>query len=109
MSRAELDKTIDEYWQQGVLRVDDATRDVVRFIRKPPLPPVARVVYSLLFQAAVISLEPQFREMLNLKAGPRWLIQPATRLVLRTIRFAIGPESPIEDAGRARLERIGAI
>ena len=109
MSRAELDKTIDEYWQQGVLRVDEATRDVVRFIRKPPLPPVARVVYSLLFQAAVISLEPQFREMLNLKAGPRWLIQPATRFVLRTIRFAIGPESPIEDAGRARLERIGAI
>ena len=109
MTRAELDKAIDDYWQRGVLRVDDATRDVVRFIQKPPLPPVARVVYSLLFQAAVISLEPQFRQKLNLKAGPRWLIQPATRFVLRAIRFAIGPESPIEDAGVERLKRIGAI
>ena len=109
MTRAELNAAIDGFWQQGVLRVDDATRDVVRFIQKPPLPPVARLVYGLLFQAAVISLEPEFRELLNLKAGPRWLIQPVTRFVLRTIRFAIGPESPIEDAGVERLRRIGAI
>jgi uncharacterized protein (DUF2236 family) len=89
--------------------VDDATRDVVRFIQKPPLPPVARLVYGLLFQAAVISLEPRFRNLLGLKAGPRWLIQPATRFALRTIRFAIGPESPIGDAGYERLKSIGAI
>lgn len=109
MTRAELDSTIDGFWQEGVLRVDESTKEVIGFIRNPPLPPVARLVYSLLFQAAVISLEPKFRDLLGLRAAPRWLIQPPTRFVLRAIRFAIGPDSPIEDAGLNRLRRIGAI
>ncbi|MEO0027380.1 MAG: hypothetical protein RL716_711, partial [Actinomycetota bacterium] len=43
------------------------------------------------------------------KAKPRWIIQPTTRGVLRIIRLAIGPESPIEDGAIARLERIGIL
>jgi hypothetical protein len=63
----------------------------------------------LLFSAAVLSLRPEFREMLGLKAKPRWIIQPLTRGVLKFIRLAIGPESPIEDGAIARLHRIGAL
>jgi len=109
MTKAALVANIDDYLQRGLLRVDDSTRDVVRFIRNPPLPGIAKYVYGLLFQAAVISLEPDFRTMLGLKAAPRWIIQPTTRFVLRAIRTLIGPESPIEDSSIARLQRIGAL
>jgi uncharacterized protein (DUF2236 family) len=108
MMRAELDGEIRRMLDADILRVDDRTRDVVKFIQFPPLPPVAKLIYRLLFDAAVVSLEPEFRQMLGLKAAPRWLVQPLTRGVLRTIRWVIGPESPIEDAGRDRLIRIGA-
>ena len=104
----ELKNAIQKFMDADILRVDDRTRDVVKFIKNPPLPPVAKLVYKLLFQAAVISLEPVFRQMLGLKAGKAWMIKPLTRLTLRTIRWAIGPESPIEEAGRERLMRIGA-
>jgi hypothetical protein len=63
----------------------------------------------LLFEAAVVSLPIEFRELLGLKAKPRRIIQPLTRGVLRLIRFAIGPESPIEDGAIERLRRIGAL
>jgi hypothetical protein len=53
-------------------------------------------------------MRPEFRTMLGLRAKPRWIIVPATRLTLRVMRAAIGPESPIEEAALARLERISA-
>lgn len=107
-NQPELTAEIKKFLDANILRVDARTSDVVKFIKHPPLPWVAKGVYRLLFQAAVLSLEPVFREMLGLKAGPRWLIQPLTRFTLRAIRVAIGPESPIEEAGRERLVRIGA-
>jgi hypothetical protein len=47
--------------------------------------------------------------LLGLNAKPRWVIQPLTRGVLRFIRLAIGPESPIEDGAIDRLRRIGVL
>lgn len=108
MSRAELNSEILRYLDSNTLRADDRTRNVVKFIKNPPLPAAAKPAYRLLFDAAVVSLEPEFRAMLGLKSGPRWLVQPLTRRLLKTIRWMIGPESPIEDAGRERLRRIGA-
>ena len=108
MNRTELNGQIARILAEDTLRVDDRTRDVIKFIQYPPLPPVAKAIYRLLFDAAVVSLEPEFRVLLGLKSAPRWLVQPLTRFTLRTIRWAIGPESPIEDAGRQRLIRIGA-
>ena len=108
MDRASLDAEITRILESDTLRVDERTRDVVKFIQYPPLPGLAKFSYRLLFDAAVVSLEPEFRAMLGLNAAPRWLVQPLTRGLLRLIRWAIGPESPIEDAGRDRLVRIGA-
>ena len=85
------------------------TLDVVKFIKRPPLPNLAKPVYNLLFEAAVVSLPEEFRQLLGLKAKPRWIIQPLTRGVLRFIRFAIGPDSPIEDGAIDRLRRIGVL
>lgn len=107
MSEARLVAEIERYKRELV--ATPKTLDVVKFIKRPPLPLLARPVYWLLFEAAVVSLPIEFRELLGLKAKPRRIIQPLTRGVLRLIRFAIGPESPIEDGAIARLRRIGAL
>ncbi len=107
MNEAELIDEIER--QKPMLIANEKTLDVVKFIRFPPLPRLARPTYRLLFEAAVLSLPIEFRSMLGLKAKPRWLIQPLTRGVLRFIRLAIGPESPIEDGAIERLKRIGVL
>jgi uncharacterized protein (DUF2236 family) len=108
MSERELENEISAINSQGLLAATVDTQRVVEFIKNPPLPSLAKPIYRLLFDAAVVSLRPEFRSMLGLRAKPRWLIQPATRGVLRFMRLAIGPESPIEDGAIRRLERIGA-
>lgn len=108
-SAAEMTAIIDDLAARGVLTSSDATKSVVSFIRRPPLPLLARPTYRLLFDAAVVSIRPEFRHMLGQRAKPRWLIVPATRATLRLLRWAIGPESPIEDAALERLARIGVI
>ena len=109
MSESELESEIDNFYRSGLLVSTADTKRVIEFIKNPPLPGVARLVYGLLFDAAVLSLRPEFRTLLGLSAKPAWLIRPATRWTLRLMRSAIGPESPIEDGAKARLRRIGAI
>jgi uncharacterized protein (DUF2236 family) len=107
MNEAELLREIERYKVELV--ATPKTLDVVKFIKRPPLPVLARPVYWLLFEAAVVSLPIEFRELLGLKAKSAKIIKPLTRGVLRFIRIAIGPESPIEDGAIARLRRIGAL
>ena len=108
MSRAELDSTINQIYRTGLLAANEDTLSVVAFIKNPPLPNLAAPIYRLLFDAAVLSLKPEFRRLLGLKSKPGWIIRPLTRWTLRLMRLAIGPESPIEDGAIARLRRIGA-
>jgi uncharacterized protein (DUF2236 family) len=108
-TRAEVDDMITDLWSRGVLVASESTRAVVGFIRHPPLPRAVRPVYRLLFDAAVVSIRPEFQTMLGLTPKPRWLVVPLTQFVLRAIRVGIGPESPIEDAALQRLRRIGVI
>jgi len=107
MNESQLIAEIERYKRELV--ATEKTLDVVKFIKRPPLPVLARPVYWLLFEAAVVSLPIEFRALLGLKAKPRWIIQPLTRGVLRFIRIAIGPESPIEDGAIERLRRIGVL
>ena len=55
----------------------------------------------------MVSLRPEYRRLLGLRAGPRWIIVPVTRVALRLIKLAVGPESPVEQAARDRLTRAG--
>lgn len=87
------------------LTVRDETREVIEWLRHPPLPPVAGIVYRLLFQAAYLTLPPSYQKMTRLRTLPRWMVMPATRLLLRILRIAIGPENPIQDAALDRLKR----
>jgi uncharacterized protein (DUF2236 family) len=107
LSEAALVAEIERYKRELV--ATPKTLDVVKFIKRPPLPVLARPVYWLLFEAAVVSLPIEFRELLGLKAKRAGIIKPLTRGILRFIRFAIGPESPIEDGAIDRLRRIGAL
>lgn len=109
MTRNALDAEITALYDAGLLVTTEDTLRVVEFIKNPPLPALAKPTYALLFEAAVLSLKPEFRKLLGLKSKPRWLIRPLTRGVLRLMRAAIGPESPIEDGAIARLRRIGVL
>ena len=109
MNQAELDVAIADFIDRGILRSDERTRQVVEFLRRPPLPGATKIAYRLLFAAAVVSLRPEYRRLLGLRAGPRWIIVPVTRVALRLIKRAVGPESPVEQAARDRLVRAGVI
>lgn len=105
-SYAELNEVLSGF--QPELRYTADTASVVRFIRKPPLPLLARPVYALLFKAALVSLRPEHLKLLGLRK-PGDLVIPLTRFTLKAIRTIIGPESPIEDGAIRRLERLGLI
>jgi hypothetical protein len=109
MTQVELDAAIAGFLNRGILRSDDRTRQVVDFLRRPPLPGATKIAYRLLFAAAVTSLRPEYRKLLGLRATPRWIIVPVTRVALRLIKLAVGPQSPIEQAARDRLVRAGVI
>ena len=109
MNEKDLIAEIERFDSEGFLSSDQNTLEVVNFIKNPPLPQSARFVYSLLFRAAVLTIDPRYLGRLGLKQGRAWLIKPMTRAVLRLMRFAIGPDSPIEDASIARLIRAGKL
>ena len=108
-TKAELDAEFKGFFDRNELRVDDTTRKVIQFIRKPGLPLLVRPIYKLLFAAAVVSLRPEHRKMLGLRTLPKWLVVPVTRVSLRALQLLIGPDSPIEDGALNRLRRIGLI
>ena len=81
------------------------SREVIEWLRKPPLSFVARLVYRLLFHAAYLTLPLPYQKMIGLRAMPHWLVVPTTRLLLRLIRLAIGSGNPIQEAAIVRLNR----
>jgi uncharacterized protein (DUF2236 family) len=109
MTKDELNQTIDAYYKNGQLSVTDQTERVISFIRRPPLPRVASIVYFCLYQAAVASIPNPYRSLLGIRALPLWFIRPIIRTFLYILAKAIGPESPIEEAALTRLRRLGVI
>lgn len=103
-SIAEVNSIIDHAFENGTLRCNQDTQEVVRFIENPPLPKMAMPIYRLFFKAAVATLRPELRELLKLKKPAKYVV-PLTRLTLRGLRWAVGPENPIEDAALDRIAR----
>lgn len=104
---AELRREVDRF--EGQLIVSDDTREVMEWLRKPPLPPLARLVYRLLFQAALVTLPESYRRMTGYRTWPRGLVMPATRGLLRFIRFAVGPDDPLQQAAIERMRKSGVL
>ncbi len=88
------------------LIVDERTKRVVRFIRRAPLPILARPLYRLLFHAAVDSLPDSCRKRLGLRHLPSPIIRPLARFALRAMRTIVGTRSPLEEAALLRLNRL---
>lgn len=108
LSAKELTQTIDEFYQSNFLVANATTFKVISFLKNPPLPRVAKVVYALLFQAAVASIDAKYLKLLAIKPLPLWFIKPITRGLLYVMAKSIGKESPLESAAKDRLKRIGA-
>lgn len=106
-SEAELLDELSRF--ESDLVVSQETREVMAWLRNPPLPLVARIVYRLLFQAAVVTLPESYRKMTGFRTLPRWIIVPVTRVFLKSLRFAIGPEDPIREAAVERLKKSGLL
>jgi uncharacterized protein (DUF2236 family) len=109
MSRAELKREIKRYRDEGILATSEKTRQVVEFIRKPPLSKTALLAYDRMFDGAVASIPQEFQEMLGLKGKSLKVAGPITRGLLKSLRMALGPASPMEEAAVARLIRIGEL
>lgn len=105
MSEAELVSTLENF--KPALTVTATTMSVIHWIKKAPLPALAKPVYALLFHSALASLPAAYRSMIGIRSWPLWFTRPVTTTLLRIMRLSIGPESPIEDAAKARLVRAG--
>lgn len=105
MSEAELLADLERYRPE--LIVTDETRDVIRWIKDPPLPVTALPAYRFLFKAALASLPRDYQDMIGLGHPSLRIMRPITVNLLKFIRLAIGPESPIEEAAIERLHRAG--
>lgn len=110
-SETEMHQMLDRWYDDGELRYDERVAETVEFIRHPPLHPLLKRGYGVLFAAAVASLEPKYRDMLRLRTarlGPLPLpVVTATRLTLAVVRVALGRTAPSELAARRRLARLG--
>jgi uncharacterized protein (DUF2236 family) len=109
MSRAELKAEIKRYKDEGILSTSETTKQVVEFIRKPPLSRAALIAYDRMFNGAVASIPAEFQEMLGLKGKSLKVAGPITRGILTSLRMALGPASPMEEAAIERLMRIGEL
>ncbi len=109
MSRAELKAEIKRYKDEGILATSETTKRVVEFIRKPPLSRTALIAYDRMFDGAVASIPADLQEMLGLKGKSLSIAGPITRGILRAMRLALGPISPLEVAAIDRLKRTGEL
>lgn len=105
LSEAELLATLKQFDDQ--LAVNDDTREVIKWLKNPPLPTLAKPFYRLFFFAALATMPKHYQELLNQKTLPLWFVKSQTTNILRLMRVAIGSDSPIEDAAIARLRRVG--
>lgn len=104
-TEAELRRRLDGFLARGELRRDERVDDVVRFLRRVPLPGSMGVTYRLLFAAAVASLPRPYRHLLGLRRAPFPVITLA-RLALAASTRALGSGPRAQDFARARLARL---
>lgn len=103
----DLLRDLEDFWPEIVVNED--TKEVLSWLKNPPLSGwAAKVIYQLLFQAALHTMPEAYRNLLNAYALPRVIVVPFTRFFLKVLRFAIGPENPIQDAAIERMAKSSA-
>lgn len=111
VSAGQMRRELRDWYDGGTLATGQMVAETVHFIRHPPLHPMLRPGYRVLFAAAVASLEPEYRELLGLRTarlGPLPLpVKLITRATLGVVHLALGRTGPSELAARSRLRRLG--
>ena len=93
------------------LRYDERVAETLAFIKNPPLPRSQQGGYKVLFAAAVASLPPRYKDLLQVSTPtlgplPLPLVLP-TKAVFGVVRWGLSSLSPSETAARARRTRLG--
>ncbi|APF40762.1 oxygenase MpaB family protein [Neomicrococcus aestuarii] len=111
-SRAELSAALLQYDDDAPLYGGPRVREVVHFLKNPPLDPMLLPGYRLLFLAVVNSLTPRQAELLELRQWPRFL-RPVSnglaRFALAVVQLGLLKVGPSELAARRRLRRLGVL
>lgn len=107
-SKAELHERLDGYLARGDLRGDERTRDVVRFLRRPPFTGPMGIAYRVLFASAVATIPRRYRRLLGVRRTPLPVVT-FTRVVLAVAERALSSGGPrANDRARERLRRLEA-
>jgi uncharacterized protein (DUF2236 family) len=112
-TEAALADRIRAYDAAGQLSGGPRVDDVVAFIRRPPLDPLLKPGFAMLFGAVLDTLPPRHLELLGLsrpRLGPVPLpLSGAAKATLAVVGRALGPMAPSEAAARRRLARLGVL
>lgn len=118
-SRQALDAALAGFGERGELRCDRRTREVLGFVRTPPLEQSLLVGYRLLFRGVVDTLPDRWAGLaelpvtgIPLPGGRRirlqWLGRLGAKTVLGAVGVALAKRGPAELAALARMRRVGA-
>ncbi|ASN50882.1 oxygenase MpaB family protein [Sinomonas sp. R1AF57] len=108
-----LVERMEAYDAAGQLAGGPRLADVVSFLRRPPLDPLLRPGYAVLFNAVVSEMPQRHLDLLGLerpRLGPVPLpVTGAAKATLAVVGRALDPMSPSEAAARRRLARLGVL
>ena len=101
----ELKQVLIDYQPQ--LRADEKTKRVINFIQNPPtFTGMTKLVYSIMFSAAYHLLSEDQQKVIDVKVMPENVALPLATFIMATIRFILGPNSPLETAALNRHLRV---
>jgi len=103
-SLIELEAKVD-YFRENSLHANQTTREVVKFILKPPFSNAGLIPFTIFANAAIATLDPRDRALLGLKAKGRIWLKMA-KLILIFLSAILGHESPSQKFARQRIDRL---
>ncbi|WP_077491045.1 oxygenase MpaB family protein [Sinomonas mesophila] len=111
LTERDLAERLAAYDDAGQLGGGPRLDEVVAFLRRPPLDPLLRPGYRLLFAAAIGTMPQRYLDLLGLErpsVGPVPLpTAVAAKATLAVVARALDPMPPSEAAARRRLARLG--
>jgi uncharacterized protein (DUF2236 family) len=105
-SVAELEAKLD-YFRAKSLIANEKTRDVVKFIMKPPFSRVGLIAFRVFANAAVATLDPRDCELLGLKPRRKFWLR-ISKVMLEFLSAILGHESPSQKFARQRIAKLRA-
>ncbi|MDQ4490027.1 oxygenase MpaB family protein [Sinomonas sp. ASV486] len=112
-TEAALQSRIEAFDAAGQLAGGPRVAEVVAFLRRPPLDPLLKPGYAMLFGAVLETMPQRHLDLLGLsrpRLGPMPLpATPAAKATLAVVGRALGPIGPSQAAARRRLARLGAV